>query len=131
MANGWGGRRAGAGAPKGNNNAVRHGGYCRPDVYVDCTCAIELRRLNLALCAYQSSLPGYGEDTPFERREYYRLYGLTGWVIGKLIHLERKKSKDNLKQLKAKLHKAKVRLAKARARLLAAKTARLMKAAQS
>jgi hypothetical protein len=30
MANGWGGRRTGAGAPRGNNNAVIHGAYCRP-----------------------------------------------------------------------------------------------------
>ncbi len=30
MANGWGGRKAGAGAFQGNNNFVKHGRYCRP-----------------------------------------------------------------------------------------------------
>ncbi len=124
MANGWGGRRPGAGAPKGNNNAVKHGEYCRPIMNIDLSSMVELRRLNIAICAYRFSLPEYREVTPFERRECYRLDGMSGWIIDKLIQREKKISRDSLKQAKAELKKAKVKCLEAKARLIATKAAK-------
>ena len=124
MANGWGGRRAGAGAPKGNNNAVIHGGYCRPCIDVDTSSSLELRRLNVAVCMEQFSLPDLLDGITYEQRQWFRLAGISDWVVGKLIQLERKKSRERIKQIEAKRTKAKAELMTARAQLLAAKTLR-------
>ncbi len=124
MANGWGGRRLGAGAPKGNNNAVKHGEYCRPIVDVDVSSMFELRKLNIALCIDMSSLPSMYGATPDERREYIRLEGMSGQIIDKLIRLTRKESRDQLKQAEAHHREAKAELKQARARLCEAKARR-------
>ncbi|NCB55900.1 MAG: hypothetical protein EOM46_00060 [Gammaproteobacteria bacterium] len=121
MANGWGGRRTGAGAPKGNNNAVQHGDYCRPKVDVDCSSTRELRVMNAAILRIQFSLPEMGKGTPSEVREYLRLNGMSGWVTDKIIQATRKKSKDRLKEIEAKRREAKTELLEAKARLIAAK----------
>jgi len=121
MANGWGGRRKGAGAPKGNNNAVKHGEYCRPIVDIDLSSMVELRRLNIAICIDMSSLLGFFGATPDEMREYIRLGGISGQLIDRLIQLTRKESRDRLKQAEALHREAKARLAEARARLSEAK----------
>lgn len=124
MANGWGGRRKGAGAPKGNNNAVKHGEYCRPIVNVDFSSMFDLRRLNIALCINMSLLPGLCSATPDEEREYLRLGGISGQIIDKLIQLEKKISRDSLKQAKAEQKKAKAKLLETKAKLIAAKAAK-------
>ena len=124
MANGGGGRRTGAGAPKGNNNAVIHGGYCRPCIDVDTSSSLELRRLNVAVCMEQFSLPDLLDGITYEQRQWFRLAGISDWVVGKLIQLERKKSRERIKQIEAKRTKAKAELMTARAQLLAAKTLR-------
>lgn len=122
MASGWGGRRTGAGAPEGNNNAVKHGDYCRPKVDVDCSNTLELRTLNVAILRIQFSLPDLIKSSPFEVREYLRLNGMSGWVTDKISKATRKKSKDRLKNIEAKRREAKAELLKARAELLRAKT---------
>lgn len=121
MANGWGGRRAGAGAPKSNNNAVKHGDYCHPKVDIDCSNTRELRTLNVAILRIQFSLPDLIKSSPFEVREYLRLNGMSGWVTDKIINATRKKSKDRLKDIEAKRREAKAELMKAKAELLRAK----------
>ena len=124
MANGWGGRRTGAGAPKGNNNAVIHGGYCRPCIDVDTSSSLELRRLNVAVCMEQFSLPDLLDGITYEQRQWFRLAGISDWVVGKLIQLERKKSRERIKQIEAKRTKAKAELLRAKAQLIAAKGAK-------
>lgn len=124
MANGWGGRRPGAGAPKGNNNAVKHGEYCRPIVDVDVSSMFELRKLNIAICINMSLLPGFFGATPDEEREYIRLGGISGQIIDKLIRLTRKESRDRLKQAEALSREAKAKCHEAKARLIAAKAAK-------
>lgn len=124
MANGWGGRRAGTGAPKGNNNAVTHGGYCRPCIDVDTSSSLELRRLNVAVCMEQFSLPDLLDGITYEQRQWFRLAGISDWVVGKLIQLERKKSRERIKQIEAKRTKAKAELLRAKAQLIAAKGAK-------
>ena len=121
MANGWGGRRAGAGAPKGNNNAVIHGEYCRPCVYVDTSNSLELRRLNAAVCREWSELPSMNNGTPSEIRQLIRLDGISGWITDNLIHLARKESRDRIKLAQIKRAAAKAKLAEAKADLLKAK----------
>ncbi len=124
MANGWGGRRPGAGAPKGNNNAVKHGEYCRPIVDVDASSMFELRKLNIALCIDMSSLPGMYGATPDEMREYIRLEGMSGQIIDKLIRLTRKESREQVKQAVALHREAKAKCLEAKARLIATKAAK-------
>ena len=121
MANGWGGRRTGAGAPKGNNNAVIHGNYCRPCVYVDTSNSLELRRLNAAVCREWSELPNMNSGTPSEIRQLIRLDGISGWITDNLIHLARKESRDRIKLAQIKRAAAKAKLAEAKADLLKAK----------
>ena len=121
MANGWGGRRAGAGARKGNNNAVIHGNYCRPCVYVDTSNSLELRRLNAAVCREWSELPNMNSGTPSEIRQLIRLDGISGWITDNLIHLARKESRDRIKLAQIKRAAAKAKLAEAKADLLKAK----------
>lgn len=121
MANGWGGRRTGAGAPKGNNNAVIHGEYCRPCVYVDTSNSLELRRLNAAVCREWSELPNMNSGTPSEIRQLIRLDGISGWITDNLIHLARKESRDRIKLAQIKRAAAKAKLAEAKADLLKAK----------
>jgi len=127
MANGWGGRRAGAGAPKGNNNAVQHGEYCRLCVDVDTFNSLELRILMAAVCREIFELPDLLKGTPDEQREWFRLVGITSWIVGKLIQVERKKSRDLVKQALANRKIAKTQYSIAKAELIAAK-ARLMEA---
>ena len=122
MANGWGGRRTGAGAPKGNNNAVIHGGYCRPCIDVDTSSSLELRRLNVAVCMEQFSLPDLLDGVTYEQRQWFRLAGISDWVVGKLIQLERKKSRERIKLIRIRRTTAKAKLAAAKADLLKAKT---------
>ena len=121
MANGWGGRRTGAGAPKGNNNAVIHGEYCRPCVYVDTSNSLELRRLNAAVCREWSELPNMNSGTPSEIRQLIRLDGISGWITDNLIHLARKESRDRIKLAQIKRAAAKAKLAEAKADLQKAK----------
>ena len=121
MANGWGGRRTGAGAPKGNNNAVIHGNYCRPCVYVDTSNSLELRRLNAAVCREWSELPNMNSGTPYEIRQLIRLDGISGWITDNLIYLARKESRDKVKLAQIKRAAAKAKLAEAKADLQEAK----------
>lgn len=121
MANGWGGRRAGAGARKGNNNAVIHGNYCRPCVYVDTSNSLELRRLNAAVCREWSELPRMNNATPSEIRQLIRLDGISGWITDNLIYLARKESREKVKLAQIKRAAAKAKLAEAKADLRKAK----------
>ncbi len=121
MANGWGGRRPGAGAPKGNNNAVKHGDYCRPKVDIDCSRTRELRVLNATILRIRMSLPDIGNSYGFEFREYQRLDGMSNWVTDKIIQVTRKNSRDRVKQAEAERNKAKVELMAAKAEFMAAK----------
>lgn len=124
MANGWGGFRPGAGAPKGNNNAVKHGEYCRPIVDIDPSNMVELRRLNIAFCIDMSLLPDLFSATPDEGREYLRLGGMSCKIIDKLIQLTRKESRDQVKQAKALRREAKAKCHEAKARLVVTKAAK-------
>ncbi len=121
MANGWGGRRAGAGAPKGNNNAVIHGDYCRPCVYVDTSSSRELRRLNAAVCREENELPGMFNGTPYEQRQFFRLQGISNWITDNLIRLARKESRARIILIQIQRATAKAELAAAKADLLEAK----------
>ena len=121
MANGWGGRRAGAGAPKGNNNAVTHGGYCRPCIDVDTSSSLELRRLNVAVCMEQFSLPDLLDGVTYEQRQWFRLAGISDWVVGKLIQVERRESRTRVKLAQIGRATAKAKLAEAKSDFLKAK----------
>lgn len=121
MANGWGGRRAGAGAPKGNNNAVIHGEYCRPWIEVDCSNTRELRTVNAAILRIQVSLPDLIKSNPFEVREYMRLNGMSCWVTDKIIATTRKQSRERVRQAESLRTVAKAELAAAKARYNEAK----------
>ena len=121
MANGWGGRRVGAGAPKGNNNAVIHGDYCRPCIDVDTSNSLELRRLNAAVCREEYGLPGLIGGTPYEQRQLFRLQGISNWITDNLIRLARKESRARVKLMQIRRATAKARLAAAKADLVKAK----------
>ena len=121
MANGWGGRRVGAGAPKGNNNAVIHGDYCRPCIDVDTSNSLELRRLNVAVCREENELPRMFDGTPSEQRQLLRLQGISNWITDNLIRLARKESRARVGLAQTKRAEAKVKLAEAKADLLNAK----------
>ena len=121
MANGWGGRRTGAGAPKGNNNAVIHGNYCRPCVYVDTSNSLELRRLNAAVCREENELPRMINGTSSEIRQLIRLQGISAWITDNLISLARKDSRERVKLVQIKRAAAKAKLAEAKARYHEAK----------
>lgn len=126
MANGWGGRRTGSGAPQGNNNAVKHGRYCRPCIHVNSHNLLELRSLNIAVCRELYSLPGVLRGTSDEQREWVRLAGILDWIASKLIQVELKKSRDLTEQAKAKLSEAKARLIAANTLLIEAKTRKMI-----
>ena len=121
MANGWGGRRAGAGAPKGNNNAVIHGDYCRPCINVDTSNSLELRRLHASVCREENELPRMVNGTPFEIRQLIRLQGISNWITDNLIGLARKESRARIVLAQAGRAAAKAKLAEAKADLLKAK----------
>ncbi len=121
MANGWGGRRVGAGAPKGNNNAVIHGEYCRPCVYVDTSNSLELRRLHASICRDENAMPRMFNGTPYEIRQLIRLQGVSCWITDNLISLARKESRARVRLAQTKRAEAKVKLAEAKADLLNAK----------
>ena len=121
MANGWGGRRVGAGAPKGNNNAVIHGDYCRPCIEIDISNSLELRRLNVAVCREENELPRMFDGTPSEQRQLLRLQGISNWITDNLIRLARKESRARVGLAQTKRAEAKVKLAEAKADLLNAK----------
>ena len=121
MANGWGGCRAGAGAPKGNNNAVIHGDYCRPCIDVDTSNSLELRRLHASVCRDENELPRMFNGTPYEIRQLIRLQGVSCWITDNLISLARKESRARVRLAQTKRAEAKVKLAEAKADLLNAK----------
>ena len=121
MANGWGGRRAGAGAPKGNNNAVIHGDYCRPCIEIDISNSLELRRLNVAVCREENELPRMFDGTPSEQRQLLRLQGISNWITDNLIRLARKESRARVKFIQIRRATAKAKLAEAKADFLKAK----------
>ena len=121
MANGWGGRRAGAGAPKGNNNAIIHGDYCRPKVDIDCSNTRELRTVNAAILRIQFSLPDLVKSSPFEVREYLRLNGMSCWVTDKIIQTTRKQSRERVVLAESLRAAAKAKLAETKAELATAK----------
>jgi len=104
MANGWGGRRAGAGAPKGNNNRVRHGEYSKlPLPFLPSNgkalTGNTLLRAQIIICLKeQQKLPDISVRTRWEQRECWRLDGLVGQRVDQIIRNARRYSRERLAQ---------------------------------
>ncbi len=101
MANGWGGRRKGAGAPSGNNNRVVHGEYSKMPLPTACEGGeeltdITLSRAQIIYCLIeQQSLEDVKASIPWAQREYARFDGLIGQRIDQVIRFYRKSHYTN------------------------------------
>lgn len=101
MANGWGGRRAGAGAPKGNNNRVIHGEYCQIPAEL-----LALSHQEAAIrCMEQMPFLDFPSDVlPSEYREWFRVSGIIGQLTDRYVRRMIRQSNARLK--KARLARA-------------------------
>jgi uncharacterized protein YjcR len=83
MANGWGGRRPGAGAPKGNNNRVRHGEYSQ----IPAELLAMPNMIAMICCArHVSFFRGVPIDmASAEYREWFRASGIMNQLTDKFV----------------------------------------------
>ncbi|WP_421180596.1 hypothetical protein [Aeromonas enteropelogenes] len=94
MANGWGGRRPGAGAPRGNNNRVKHGEYSQIPAEL-----LAMPHMLAMICCIRSvsffrEVPI--DETPIEYREWFRALGIMGQLTDRLVRQERQASKARI-----------------------------------
>ena len=82
MANGWGGRRPGAGAPKGNNNRVIHGEYCQiPAELLALPHQEAVMRCSKLVSIFDCPISA----SPIEYREWFRASGLVGQLSDRYV----------------------------------------------
>lgn len=82
MANGWGGRRPGVGAPKGNNNRVTHGEYCQIPAEL---LALPHQEAVISCAKRVSLLNGPISTSPNEYREWFRALGIIGQLSDRFV----------------------------------------------
>ncbi|HFW3112998.1 TPA: hypothetical protein ACIBE2_003281 [Salmonella enterica subsp. diarizonae serovar 61:r:-] len=126
---GWGGKRAGAGAPFGNNNAVKHGersslAFFPLEGAEHLTQLQALRARNLMLCTWIGDI--YREygcmcgdyiDADKRTRRLLTLYhGVMGQHTDAIIRLERREAMAKLEEARAYKAAVKQRIREAKAR---------------
>ncbi|EKL0021315.1 hypothetical protein PP664_000724 [Salmonella enterica] len=126
---GWGGKRAGAGAPFGNNNAVKHGersslAFFPLEGAEHLTPLQALRARNLMLCTwigdiYREHGCMYGDDIDTDKRTSRELTlydGVIGQHTDAIIRMERREVMAKLKEARLCKAIAKQRIREAKAR---------------
>ncbi|EMQ0911029.1 MULTISPECIES: hypothetical protein [Enterobacteriaceae] len=112
---GWGGKRAGAGAPYGNTNAVKHGERSRRAFFPlegadEFSPLLKNRIRNLMLAEHLGLLiqsdPEYGTEA---WREMTLLYGMMGLHTDRIMRLELMKAKAGRAYAKRELQRIKKR----------------------
>lgn len=107
---GWGGKRAGAGAPLGNTNAVKHGERSRQAFFTldgaeHLPPLISLRANNLVIAERIGELRRTSQDAdPAIWRELMLLDGIMWQHTRRMIRMEMVRSKLRLAQAKAAMH---------------------------
>jgi hypothetical protein len=118
---GWGGKRAGAGAPLGNTNAVKHGERSRQAFFTLAGAEhlpplISLRGNNLAIAERIGELCRIFPDAdPATQRELILLDGIMWQHTRRMVNLERGKVRLSLKLARLELVRAKLHLAQTKA----------------
>ncbi|HGA9038495.1 TPA: hypothetical protein ACIT51_005418 [Salmonella enterica subsp. enterica serovar Java] len=131
---GWGGKRAGAGAPFGNNNAVKHGersslAFFPLEGAEHLTPLQALRARNLMLCTWIGDIyrehgcmcGGYIDADKRTRRELTLYNGVIGQHIDAIIRLERREAMAEIEEAKRGLKIASQGLREAKRKHLEAK----------
>ncbi|EJC4647164.1 TPA: hypothetical protein MPK85_004973 [Salmonella enterica] len=126
---GWGGKRAGAGAPFGNNNAVKHGersslAFFPLEGAGHLTPLQALRARNLMLCTwigdiYREHSCMYGDDIGTDKRTSRELIlydGVMGQHTDAIIRMERREVMAKLKEARLCKAIAKQRIREAKVR---------------